>query len=261
MRTRTATRGTAQGFCISNAPTPTAGFGKWMSTRCRQASGGWGRANRAGPAHSTSRMRAATDTWHHHPAIRPKSISTGHTISRLLFASPVAGTPQGLAVYQNGARITKRSATPSLGLDSDAAIRSVTVVTNNPAFGLNALAGPLSADEDGFNYRAPKSHDGGSFGRIQSSAHGASRSTIFPSMGGGGTARPAEFRIFLNRRSAVLWGCRLQTTAANSISTGPSPDNNFGAECDGAGRIAPESIGREPIRHRRSRPNRLATST
>src|SRR6185312_14924036 len=64
-------------------------------------------------------------------------------------ASPVAGTPQGLAVYQNGMRINEAFGdTVHWDLIPTTAIKSVTVVTNNPAFGLNAL--------------------GGSFGRIQS---------------------------------------------------------------------------------------------
>jgi len=56
-------------------------------------------------------------------------------------ASPVAGTPQGLAVYQNGVRINEAFGdTVNWDLIPTAAIRSVAVVTNNPAFGLNAWA-------------------------------------------------------------------------------------------------------------------------
>ena len=53
-----------------------------------------------------------------------------------------------------------------------AAIRSVTVVTNNPAFGLNALGGAVNVlMKDGFNYHGAEINTmGGSFGRIQSSA-------------------------------------------------------------------------------------------
>jgi len=57
-------------------------------------------------------------------------------------ASPVAGTPQGLAVYQNGVRINEAFGdTVNWDLIPTAAIRSIAVVTNNPAFGLNALGG------------------------------------------------------------------------------------------------------------------------
>jgi outer membrane receptor protein involved in Fe transport len=48
----------------------------------------------------------------------------------------------------------------------------VTVVTNNPAFGLNALGGAVNVQmKDGFNYHGAEIDTmGGSFGRIQSSA-------------------------------------------------------------------------------------------
>ncbi len=88
-------------------------------------------------------------------------------------ASPVAGTPQGLAVYQNGVRINEAFGdTVNWDLIPTAAIKSVTVVTNNPAFGLNALGGAVNVQmKDGFNYHGAEIDTmGGSFGRIQSSA-------------------------------------------------------------------------------------------
>jgi outer membrane receptor protein involved in Fe transport len=88
-------------------------------------------------------------------------------------ASPVAGTPQGLAVYQNGVRINEAFGdTVNWDLIPTTAIRSVTVVTNNPAFGLNALGGAVNIQmKDGFNYHGAEINTmGGSFGRIQSSA-------------------------------------------------------------------------------------------
>jgi len=88
-------------------------------------------------------------------------------------ASPVAGTPQGLAVYQNGVRINEAFGDMvHWDLIPTAAIRSVTVVTNNPAFGLNALGGAVNMQmKNGFNYQGAEiDMMGGSFGRIQSSA-------------------------------------------------------------------------------------------
>src|SRR6266478_6924874 len=88
-------------------------------------------------------------------------------------ASPVAGTAQGLAVYKNGDRINEAFGdTVNWDLIPTAAIRSVTVVTNNPAFGLNALGGAINVQmKDGFNYRGAEIDTmGGSFGRMQSSA-------------------------------------------------------------------------------------------
>jgi outer membrane receptor protein involved in Fe transport len=86
--------------------------------------------------------------------------------------SPVSGTPQGLAVYQNGVRINEAFGdTVNWDLIPTAAIKSVSVVTNNPAFGLNALGGAVDVRmKDGFNYHGAEIDTmGGSFGRIQSS--------------------------------------------------------------------------------------------
>jgi outer membrane receptor protein involved in Fe transport len=88
-------------------------------------------------------------------------------------ASPVAGTPQGLAVYQNGVRINEAFGdTVNWGLIPTTAVRSIDVVTNNPAFGLNALGGAVVVQmKDGFSYQGAEINTmGGSFGRIQSSA-------------------------------------------------------------------------------------------
>src|SRR5215470_14389858 len=88
-------------------------------------------------------------------------------------ASPIPGTPQGLAVYQNGVRVNEAFGdTVNWDLIPTAAIRSVTVVTNNPAFGLNALGGAVNVlMKDGFNYKGAEINTmGGSFGRIQNSA-------------------------------------------------------------------------------------------
>lgn len=88
-------------------------------------------------------------------------------------ASPVAGTPQGLAVYQNGVRVNEAFGdTINWDLIPTAAIKSVTVMTNNPAFGLNALGGAVNVQmKDGFSYQGAEIDImGGSFGRIQGSA-------------------------------------------------------------------------------------------
>src|SRR5271156_6307478 len=87
-------------------------------------------------------------------------------------ASPVSGTPQGLAVYQNGVRVNEAFGdTINWDLIPTAAIKSIAVVTNNPAFGLNALGGAVTVQmKDGFNYHgAEVDVMGGSFGRLQSS--------------------------------------------------------------------------------------------
>ena len=60
-------------------------------------------------------------------------------------ASPVLGTPQGLAVYQNGVRINEAFGdTVNWDLFPDIAIDRVDIVSANPLFGLNALGGAIS---------------------------------------------------------------------------------------------------------------------
>jgi outer membrane receptor protein involved in Fe transport len=85
-------------------------------------------------------------------------------------ASPVSGRAQGLAVYQNGVRINEAfgdvvnwDAIPSN------AINSMSVVSNNPSFGLNALGGAVSIMmKDGFSYQGGEVDlMAGSFGRRQ----------------------------------------------------------------------------------------------
>ncbi len=59
-------------------------------------------------------------------------------------ASPVPGTPQGLAVYMNGVRINESYGdVVNWDLIPEVAIDRAEVVTGNPVFGLNALAGAV----------------------------------------------------------------------------------------------------------------------
>jgi iron complex outermembrane receptor protein len=83
-------------------------------------------------------------------------------------ASPVLGTPQGLAVYQNGVRINEAFGdTVDWDLFPDVAIRRVELVSSNPVYGLNALGGAISVTmKDGFsNPGAETEVSGGSFGQ------------------------------------------------------------------------------------------------
>jgi outer membrane receptor protein involved in Fe transport len=87
-------------------------------------------------------------------------------------ASPVSGTPQGLAIYQNGMRINEAFGdTVNWDFIPTAAVRSIDVISNNPAFGLNALGGAVSMQmKDGFGFQGTSIDVmGGSYGRLQSS--------------------------------------------------------------------------------------------
>jgi iron complex outermembrane receptor protein len=83
-------------------------------------------------------------------------------------ASPVVGTPQGLAVYQNGVRINEAFGdTVNWDLIPEAAIERLNLVTGNPVFGLNALGGALAIEmKNGFSFQGFEAEaHGGSFGR------------------------------------------------------------------------------------------------
>ncbi len=81
-------------------------------------------------------------------------------------ASPVLGTAQGLAVYQNGVRINEAFGdTVNWDLIPDQAIARVDLVSSNPSYGLNALGGALAVTmKNGFDLGAGESEiHGGSF--------------------------------------------------------------------------------------------------
>ena len=85
-------------------------------------------------------------------------------------ASPVLGTPQGLAVYQNGVRINEAFGdTVNWDLFPDIAIDRVDIVSANPLFGLNALGGAVSVTtKNGFTFQgADGALSGGSFSQRQ----------------------------------------------------------------------------------------------
>ena len=83
-------------------------------------------------------------------------------------ASPVLGTPEGLAVYQNGVRINEAFGdTVNWDLIPDIAIDRLDIVSGNPVYGLNALGGAaVITMKNGFTYQGFESElAGGSFGQ------------------------------------------------------------------------------------------------
>ena len=83
-------------------------------------------------------------------------------------ASPVIGTPQGLAVYQNGVRVNEVFGdVVNWDFIPETAINRMTMMPSNPVYGLNALGGALAIDmKNGFTYRGTDAElRGGSFGR------------------------------------------------------------------------------------------------
>jgi outer membrane receptor protein involved in Fe transport len=148
-------------------------------------------------------------------------------------ASPVAGTPQGLAVYQNGVRVNEAFGdTVNWDLIPTAAIRSVTVVTNNPAFGLNALGGAVNVlMKDGFNYKGAEIDTmGGSFGRIQSSAQWGKQIDDFSVYGALEGLHDNGFRNFSQSDVRRFYGDVGYRHEGNEFHVNMGvADNNFGA--------------------------------
>lgn len=102
---------------------------------------------------------------------------TGNPFQRTLdyrgfVASPVQGTPQGIAVYQNGVRINESwGDVVNWDFIPEKAIDRVSLFPNNPVFGLNAIGGALSIQmKNGFTYQGVEAElFGGSYGRVQGS--------------------------------------------------------------------------------------------
>jgi outer membrane receptor protein involved in Fe transport len=148
-------------------------------------------------------------------------------------ASPVSGTPQGLAVYQNGVRINEAFGdTVNWDLIPTAAIKSVTVVTNNPAFGLNALGGAVNVQmKDGFNYHGAEIDTmGGSFGRVQSSAQWGKQIDNFAVYGALEGLHDDGFRNFSSSNVRRFYGDvgYKNDTSEFHLNMGAA-DNDFGA--------------------------------
>ena len=85
-------------------------------------------------------------------------------------ASPLQGTPQGVAVYVNGVRFNQPFGdTVNWDLIPDIAIDRMNLEGSNPVFGLNALGGSLNVQlKNGFTYQGAEADvSGGSFGQVQ----------------------------------------------------------------------------------------------
>jgi len=88
-------------------------------------------------------------------------------------ASPLQGTPQGLAVYQNGVRLNEAFGdTVNWDAIPQIAIARADLWSVNPVFGLNALGGAVGLTmKNGFTFQGlDASLQGGSYGRGQAAA-------------------------------------------------------------------------------------------
>src|SRR6266545_1638618 len=227
-----ATRNLRRVFVYPTAPTTTAGSGMDVDKVPASVN-----AVGAGQIARTGSLNIADALQQQVPGIIV-SDTTGNPFQpdiqfRGFVASPVAGTPQGLAVYQNGVRVNEAFGdTVNWDLIPTAAIRSVTVVTNNPAFGLNALGGAVNVlMKDGFNYKGAEINTmGGSFGRIQSSAQWGKQVDNFAVYGALEGLHDGGFRNFSESKVRRFYGDVGYRTDSSEFHLNMGvASNNFGA--------------------------------
>ena len=231
-RTAATTRNVRRVLVYPTAPTPVAGIGIDVD---KVPAG----INAVGAAQiaRTDSLNIADALQQHVPGLII-SDTTGNPFMpdvqfRGFVASPVAGTPQGLAVYQNGIRINEAFGdTVNWDLIPTTAIKSVTVVTNNPAFGLNALGGAVNVQmKNGFNYQGTEINTmGGSFGRIQGSAQYGKLIDSYSVYGALEGVRDNGFRNFSESAIRRFYGDVGYRTDSSEFHLNMGvANNNFGA--------------------------------
>ena len=149
-------------------------------------------------------------------------------------ASPVPGTVQGLAVYQNGTRINEAFGdVVNWDFIPEMAIAHLTLMPNNPLFGLNAIGGALSIDmKNGFNYQGTEVEArGGSYGRASAGAQSGYQKDNFSAYVAADATYDKGWRDFSSsstlRRMYVDLGAKGDQTEFHVSFTGA--DNKLGA--------------------------------
>ena len=148
-------------------------------------------------------------------------------------AGPAIGTPQGLAVYQNGVRINEVFGdVVNWDFIPQSAINQLTLVPSNPVYGLNATGGALAFEmKNGYTYHAVEGElSGGSYGRALASVQAGGQTGNLSGYITADAINDAGWRnaspSSLRRVYADL-GARGDQTEFHVTFTGA--DNNFGA--------------------------------
>ncbi len=148
-------------------------------------------------------------------------------------ASPVIGTPQGIAVYQNGVRINEVFGDiVNWDFVPENAIGQMTLVPSNPVYGLNATGGALTFDmKNGFTYHGISGEvNAGSYGRASTAVQAGGEQDNLSGYitadasndAGWRQASPSQLR-----RLYADFGARGDRTEFHLTFTGA--DNRFGA--------------------------------
>jgi iron complex outermembrane receptor protein len=149
-------------------------------------------------------------------------------------SSPVIGTPQGLAVYQNGVRINEVFGdVVNWDFIPENAINRMTLMPSNPVYGLNALGGAIAIDmKNGYAYQGAEAElRGGSFGRRAASMQAGGQAGNLSGYIAADAINDNGWRQFYSssqlRRIYADLGTRGDQTEFHVTFTGAS--NNFGA--------------------------------
>jgi iron complex outermembrane recepter protein len=149
-------------------------------------------------------------------------------------ASPVPGTPQGIAVYQNGVRINEAYGdVVNWTFIPEAAINKLTLQPNNPVFGLNAIGGAVAIEmKNGFTYQGTQFEGlAGSYGRMTATVQSGVQNGNWALYAAADATNDHGWRDHSSasylRRMYVDLGNRGEQTEFHVMFTGA--DNNLGA--------------------------------
>jgi iron complex outermembrane recepter protein len=141
-------------------------------------------------------------------------------------ASPLQGTPQGLAVYQNGVRLNEAFGdTVNWDAIPQGAIARLDVWSSNPVFGLNALGGAVNmVMKDGFTWQGLEaSLQGGSYGHGMASAQWGLGNGAFSFYGAAEGVTDEGWRLHSQSNLARLYadaGWRLGDSEIHLVASG-----------------------------------------
>ncbi|MBM3642205.1 MAG: TonB-dependent receptor, partial [Alphaproteobacteria bacterium] len=148
-------------------------------------------------------------------------------------ASPFAGVPQGLAVFQNGVRINEMwGDTVNWDLIPSVAIDRIAIETGNPLYGLNAIGGAIVLDmKNGFTWQGSELDiRGGSFRRRQGVFQYGRKIADFAIYAAGEASGDSGYRYFSGSQIKRFYGdigYRAESVEIHANATLGS--NHFGA--------------------------------
>jgi iron complex outermembrane receptor protein len=151
-------------------------------------------------------------------------------------ATPILGTPIGIAVYQNGVRLNEPFGDNiNWDLIPNFAINSSSIIPTNPVYGLNALGGAFVIEmKNGFNFHGFQGDlAGGSFGQNQATVQYGQQSGNIGIYMGGNLFNDGGFRKLSPSHVRQLYGdigaesehgsLHLSFTGANNALSGIGP--------------------------------------